>query len=48
MFIDGCLFEGGYATIQGAGVSQDKGNISILGSVFYNNVAGGDNEKNGE
>eukprot|EP00904_Undaria_pinnatifida_P010819 jgi/Undpi1/6868/HiC_scaffold_21.g09344.m1 len=43
--VDGCLFEGGYATNEGAGISLKKGHMSVLDSVFYNNHAGGGNEK---
>ena len=48
VLVSGCFFEGGYARDRGAGISLGYGNISVLDSVFYDNVAGGDNEKGGE
>lgn len=48
MLIDGCLFEGGYANKKGGGISHEDGDMSVLGSVFYGNVAGGNNIEHGE
>lgn len=48
VLVDGCLFEGCYAKKKGGGASQLNGNMSVLGSVFYGNVAGGENIENGE
>lgn len=48
VLIDGCLFEGSYANRKGGGISQQHGDMSVVGSVFYGNVAGGNNIENGE
>lgn len=46
--VDGCLFEGCFAGNKGGGLSQDDGQLSVLSSVFYNNVALSDIEDDGE
>lgn len=46
--VERCLFDGGYAQNQGAGISQKNGNTSVINSVFYNNTAGGKNIDEGE
>lgn len=43
VLIEGCLFKGCYASKKGGAVNQDEGQMSILGSVFYSNVAGTNN-----
>ena len=48
LLVEGCLFDGGYANLKGGGVSQDNGYMTVLGSVFYDNVAGGNNLEHGE
>ena len=48
MLVDGCLFEGGYAQKKGGGISQQNGNMSVSGSVFYGNGAGGRNVEHGK
>lgn len=48
MLVDGCLFDECYAKRKGGGVSHKNGNMSVLGSVFYGNRAGGKNIEHGE
>ncbi|CAN0077212.1 unnamed protein product, partial [Laminaria digitata] len=38
--INGCLFEGNYANNKGGALHHEDQQISIIGSVFYNNEAG--------
>lgn len=47
VLIEGCLFESCYASKKGGGMHQGVGQISILNSVFYDNVAGSDNVESG-
>ena len=46
--IDGCLFNGCYASQKGGGINQDVEKMSVMSSVFYNNVAGSNNVAGGE
>ena len=48
MFIDGWLFNDNYASKKGAGVQVDIGQVSIVNSLFFNNVAGSGNYESGE
>lgn len=48
VLVDGCLFEGNYAGNKGGAIHHQDGNISVLGSVFYDNVAGSENEHDSE
>ena len=48
ILIDGCLFEDCYASKKGGGMHQGIGQISVLGSVFYNCNAGSGNTEDGE
>lgn len=48
MLVEGCLFDECYAKRKGGGVSHKNGNMSVLGSVFYGNRAGGKNIEHGE
>lgn len=48
VLIDGCLFEACYANGEGGGMFHSTGSMSVVGSMFYNNTAGGDNAEDGE
>lgn len=48
LMIDGCLFESNYASKNGGGLQHESGSVTVLGSVFYNSVAGSDDVEGGE
>lgn len=48
VLVDGCLFEGNYAGDKRGAIHHDERNISVVGSVFNDNVAGSQNEKGSE
>jgi len=48
VLIDGCLFDSCYASKKGGGFHQEDGYVSVINSLFYNNVAGSTNEEAGE
>ncbi len=48
VLVDGCLFDSCYASKKGGGFHQEDGYISVVDSLFYNNVAGSTNEEAGE
>lgn len=48
MLVDGCLFVSNYASKKGAGIHHTAGQLSVVGSLFYKNIAGSDNVKAGE
>lgn len=48
VFVDGCLFQECYAAKKGGGMHQFDGQVTVTDSVFYQNLAGGDNIMAGE
>ena len=48
LYLDGCLFDDNYANNKGGGVIIDEGQVSIVNSLFFNNLAGSDNVEFGE
>lgn len=48
VMVDGCLFEGNYAGNKGGAIHHEEMNISVLGSVSYDNVAGSESVKDSE
>ena len=48
MSVDGCLFNDNYASKKGGGVHVGKGQVSVVDSLFFNNLAGSDNVESGE
>ena len=48
MSVDGCLFDDNYASSKGGGVNIDKGQVSVVDSLFFNNLAGSKNVESGE
>lgn len=48
MLLDGCLFDGCYASKKGGGVHQGIGQVTVLDSLFYENIAGSDNVEDGK
>lgn len=47
VLINGSLFEDSYASKKGGGLHHGTGQVSVLGSVFYNNRAGSGNVQEG-
>lgn len=47
ILIDGCLFEANYASQKGGGMHQGVGQVSLVDSLFYDNVAGSENVEDG-
>ena len=48
MSVDGCLFDDNYARKKGGGVHVGKGQVSVVDSLFFNNLAGSDNVESDE
>ncbi|CAM9180152.1 unnamed protein product, partial [Ascophyllum nodosum] len=48
MSVDGCLFDDNYASSKGGGVNIDKGQVSVVDSLFFNNLAGSKNVESEE
>ena len=48
MSIDGCLFNGNYASKKGGGVHTGNGQVSVVDSLFFSNVAGSHNVDDGK
>ena len=48
MLLDGCLFDDNYASNKGGGVHMGNGSVSVVDSLFFNNLAGSDNVEDGE
>lgn len=48
VLVDGCLFEANYANHMGGAIHHDDTHISVVGSAFFNNVAGSENEEDSE
>ena len=48
VLVDGCLFEGNYANNKGGAIHHENKHISVIGSVFYNNVVGSESEEESE
>ena len=48
VLVDGCLFEGNYANNKGGAIHHEDKHISVIGSVFYNNVVGSESEEESE
>ena len=46
--IDGSLFNENYARNNGGGVHMGNGQVSVVDSLFFNNVAGSSNVDDGE
>ncbi|CAN0448965.1 unnamed protein product, partial [Ectocarpus sp. 8 AP-2014] len=44
VLVEGCLFDTCYASKKGGGLLQESGQLSVVGSLFYNNTAGSDNQ----
>ncbi|CBJ33130.1 polymorphic outer membrane protein [Ectocarpus siliculosus] len=44
VLVEGCLFDTRYASKKGGGLLQKSGQLSVVGSLFYNKTAGSDNE----
>ena len=47
MSVDGCLFDDNYASMKGGGVHVGNGQVSVVDSLFFNNLAGSDNVESG-
>ncbi|CBJ32402.1 adhesin-like protein [Ectocarpus siliculosus] len=45
VLVEGCLFDTCYASKKGGGLIQESGQLSVVGSLFYNNTAGSNNEE---
>ncbi|CAM9574874.1 unnamed protein product, partial [Ectocarpus sp. 12 AP-2014] len=45
VLVEGCLFDTCYASKKGGGLLQESGQLSVVGSLFYNNTAGSNNEE---
>lgn len=48
VLVDGCLFEGNYANNKGGAIHHEDKRISVVGSVFYDNVAGSESVEDSE
>lgn len=48
VMVDSCMFEQCYASKKGGALHQGVGQITVLNSVFFENVAGSDNDESGE
>ncbi|CBJ33129.1 asn/thr-rich large protein family protein [Ectocarpus siliculosus] len=44
VLVEGCLFDTCYASKKGGGLLQESGQLSVVGSLFFNNTAGSDNQ----
>ncbi|CAB1104673.1 unnamed protein product [Ectocarpus sp. CCAP 1310/34] len=45
VLVEGCLFDTCYASKKGGGLLHESGQLSVVGSLFYNNSAGSDNQE---
>lgn len=48
VLVEGCLFDTCYASKKGGGLLQESGQLSVVGTLFYNNTAGSNNVESGE
>ena len=48
MSVDGCLFDDNYASKKGGGMHMGNGQVSVVDSLFFNNLAGSNNKESGE
>ncbi|CAM9587167.1 unnamed protein product [Ectocarpus fasciculatus] len=48
VLVEGCLFDTCYASKKGGGLLQESGQLTVVGTLFYNNTAGSDNVESEE